>query len=159
MGLAAAGGQLIGGALVQANVAGLGWRACFLINVPVGVTALALAPRTAGESRAPRSSRPDHLGTALVTAAITAIVLPLIEGRQHGWPAWTWVTLALAPLVLAAFAVQQRRLPGAAAHRCSRRRCSKRAHSAPGWSRSSRSGAGRRRSSSCSRCTCSRVAG
>src|SRR6185436_14312584 len=45
LGLAAVGGQLVGGVLVQADVAGLGWRSCFLINVPVGLAALALAPR------------------------------------------------------------------------------------------------------------------
>ena len=33
------------------------------------------------------------LGTTLVTVGLTAIVLPLIEGRQHGWPAWTWLSL------------------------------------------------------------------
>jgi MFS family permease len=53
MGLAAVGGQLIGGVLVQANVLGLGWRSCFLINVPIGLTALALAPQLVPESRDP----------------------------------------------------------------------------------------------------------
>ena len=53
MGLAAVGGQLIGGVLVQANIAGLGWRSCFLINVPIGPLALALAPRLVPESRDP----------------------------------------------------------------------------------------------------------
>jgi MFS family permease len=42
LGVAAAAGQLIGGALIQADIAGTGWRAVFLINVPVGVVALAL---------------------------------------------------------------------------------------------------------------------
>jgi EmrB/QacA subfamily drug resistance transporter len=110
MGLAAVGGQLIGGALVQANVAGLGWRSCFLINVPVGALALALAPRAIPESFGQRSDRIDSVGTALVTVGLTAIVLPLIEGRQHGWPAWTWLSLAAAPLILSAFVAQQRRL-------------------------------------------------
>jgi EmrB/QacA subfamily drug resistance transporter len=110
MGLAAVGGQLIGGVLVQANFAGLGWRSCFLINVPIGVVALALAPALIPESREPRSSRIDGLGTLLVTAGLTAIVLPLVEGRQHGWPAWTWISLAAAPLILTAFVAQQRRL-------------------------------------------------
>jgi EmrB/QacA subfamily drug resistance transporter len=110
MGLAAVGGQLIGGVLVQADIAGLGWRSCFLINVPIGVLGLALTPRVVPESRAEQSSRIDMLGTVLVTAGLTAIVLPLIEGRQHGWPAWTWVSLAAAPLILAGFAVYQRRL-------------------------------------------------
>jgi MFS family permease len=44
MGLAAVGGQLIGGVLVQANLAGAGWRSCFLINVPVGLAAPGLPP-------------------------------------------------------------------------------------------------------------------
>ena len=109
-GLAAAGGQLIGGALVQADVLGLGWRACFLINVPVGIAALALAPRLVPETRSPGTTRLDLTGTVLVTLGLTAIILPLVEGRQHGWPAWTWICLAAAPVLLGAFAVHQRAL-------------------------------------------------
>jgi EmrB/QacA subfamily drug resistance transporter len=110
MGLAAALGQLIGGGLIQADVAGLGWRACFLINVPVGLAALALTPRLVSESRSERRSRLDVAGTLLLTAGLTAIVLPLVEGRQHGWPAWTWISLGAAPLLLAGFAFHQRAL-------------------------------------------------
>jgi EmrB/QacA subfamily drug resistance transporter len=110
MGLAAVGGQLIGGILVQADIAGLGWRSCFLINVPVGLLALALAPRVVPESHGERANRIDALGTILVTIGLTAIVLPLIEGRQHGWPAWTWASLGAAPVILAAFVAQQFRL-------------------------------------------------
>ena len=108
LGLAAVGGQLVGGVLVQSDVAGLAWRSCFLINVPIGVAALALAPRLVPESRAERASRLDVAGTALVTATLTAVVLPLVEGRQHGWPLWTWLSLAAAPALLAAFATHQR---------------------------------------------------
>jgi EmrB/QacA subfamily drug resistance transporter len=110
MGLAAVGGQLIGGVLVEGDVLGLGWRAVFLINVPVGLVALALTPRLVPESRAPGAARPDLLGTALVTAAATALVLPLVSGREDGWPLWTWLSLGAAPALLAAFAAQQRRL-------------------------------------------------
>ena len=112
MGLAAVSGQLIGGALIAANPAGLGWRSCFLINVPVGVAALLLAPRIIPESRQPESPRMDKRGTVLATAALTAVVLPLLEGRQHGWPAWTWLSLAAAPALLAWFVLHQRRLGG-----------------------------------------------
>lgn len=110
LGLAAVSGQLIGGVLVQANVAGLGWRSCFLINVPIGLAALACTPRFVPESRAPSASRIDLLGTLLVTVGLTAVLLPLVEGRQHGWPLWTWVSLAIAPVILGGFVVHQRRL-------------------------------------------------
>ena len=114
LGLAAACGQIIGGGLIGADIAGLGWRACFLINVPVGVAALALAlaPRFVPESRSERASRSglDLVGTVLLTAGLTAVVLPLVEGRQHGWPAWTWISLASAPVLLLGFAGYQRRL-------------------------------------------------
>jgi EmrB/QacA subfamily drug resistance transporter len=110
MGLAAVGGQLIGGALIAANPAGLGWRSCFLINVPVGIAALVVAPRVIPESRAPDSPAMDKRGMLLATAALTAVVLPLLEGRQHGWPVWTWVSLCACPLLLAVLVVDQRRL-------------------------------------------------
>ena len=107
MGIAAVSGQLIGGSLIALNPAGAGWRSIFLINVPVGVTALALVRRLLPESRGQRAPV-DLAGTVLITAALTAIVLPLVQGRQQGWPLWTVLCLAAAPLLLAAFAAHQR---------------------------------------------------
>jgi EmrB/QacA subfamily drug resistance transporter len=106
LGLAAVGGQLIGGALVESA----GWRSIFLINVPIGVVALALTPQFVPESRAGKGSKLDLVGTALITVALVDIVLPLVEGRQHGWPLWTWLCLGAAPVALAAFAIHQRKL-------------------------------------------------
>ena len=114
LGLAAVGGQVIGGALVQTDVAGLGWRGCFLINVPIGIAALVATPRLVPESRAPRRARIDLPGAVVLALGLTAVLLPLIEGRQHGWPAWTWVSLAAAPLVLAGFVARQARRPESA---------------------------------------------
>ena len=110
MGLAAAGGQLIGGVLIQANLAGLSWRTVFLINVPVGLVALAWAPRSVPESRAGNAGRLDLAGMVLATIGITALVLPLLEGRQLHWPVWGWISLAASPVTLAVFAAHQRRL-------------------------------------------------
>src|SRR3954465_7591488 len=73
LGLAAVGGQLVGGVLVQADVAGLGWRSCFLINVPIGIAALALAGRAVPESRGAGASGLDLVGTVFVTAGLTAV--------------------------------------------------------------------------------------
>jgi MFS family permease len=112
MGVAATGGQLVGGLLIQANVAGAGWRSVFLINVPVGAAALVLAPRLVPESRAELARRVDLVGMALVTLGLTALVLPLVEGGQLGWPAWTWVSLGAALLLLGALGAHQRWLAG-----------------------------------------------
>ncbi|HEY2438203.1 MAG TPA: MFS transporter, partial [Solirubrobacteraceae bacterium] len=90
--------------------AGLGWRACFLINVPIGVLALALTPRLIPKSPRQTGAKIDLGGTLLATATLTAIVLPLVEGRQHGWPPWTWISLGMAPVLLAAFVLHQHRL-------------------------------------------------
>jgi len=109
MGLAAAGGQLIGGVLLHLDVAGLGWRTVFLINVPVGVAALVVVRRVVPESRAEVVARVDVVGLVLATAALTALVLPLVDGRAHGWPTWSIVSLVLAPVLLAGFVWWQRR--------------------------------------------------
>jgi EmrB/QacA subfamily drug resistance transporter len=113
MGFAAVSGQLIGGILVQANPAGLGWRSCFLINIPIGVVAVATAPRVIRGRGVDSRGEPvglDLVGTVLATLGLSAIVLPLVDGRAHGWPLWTWVSLALSPVLLGAFVLQQRRL-------------------------------------------------
>jgi len=116
MGLAAVGGQLIGGLLISANVAGLGWRLIFLVNVPVGIAALALARRLVPESRATSPGRLDLRGAALLTAALVAILLPLLDGRQQGWPAWSWACLAAGPVILGLFAVHLRQAARHAGH-------------------------------------------
>lgn len=121
MGLAAVGGQLIGGLLISANVAGLGWRLIFWVNVPVGIAALALARRLVPESRAAESGtgsagRLDLRGAALLTAALVAILLPLLDGRQQGWPAWSWACLAAGPVILGLFAVHLRQAARHAGH-------------------------------------------
>jgi EmrB/QacA subfamily drug resistance transporter len=110
LGLAAVLGQLIGGLLIQADVLGLGWRACFLINIPIGLVALVLVPRLVPESRLEGAGRIDLVGMGIITVGLAAIVLPLIEGRSQGWPLWTWLSLAASPLILGVFGAHQRRL-------------------------------------------------
>jgi EmrB/QacA subfamily drug resistance transporter len=112
LGAAAVSGQLIGGLLIAWNLAGLGWRTIFFINVPAGLAALALLPRLVPESRAEHVRRLDLPGIGLVTASLTALVLPLVQGPQAGWPAWTWLSLGLAVPVLVLFAAHQRWLRG-----------------------------------------------
>ncbi|GAA2306184.1 MFS transporter [Nonomuraea roseoviolacea subsp. roseoviolacea] len=110
MGFGGVFGQLIGGVLINADIAGLGWRTIFLINVPVGAVALALIPRLVPETRAAGGARLDLAGTVLVSLGLVAIVYPLVQGREQGWPAWTWLCLGAAVVLLAAFALRQRRI-------------------------------------------------
>ncbi|WP_433250779.1 MFS transporter [Streptosporangium sp. CA-135522] len=109
MGLAAVFGQLVGGVLIQADLFGLGWRACFLINIPIGAVALALAPRLVPESRGPGTSRLDTGGVILLTLALVALVLPLVQGREQGWPLWIWPSFAISAALFGTFAAHQRR--------------------------------------------------
>ncbi|HWD61017.1 MAG TPA: MFS transporter [Humibacter sp.] len=110
LGVGAAAGQIIGGALIASDVAGLGWRAIFAVNVPVGILALVLAPLLVPRTRPANSLRVDAVGMVLMTAAVFALVLPLIQGGQTGWAPWTWVSFALVPLLVAGFAVYERAL-------------------------------------------------
>jgi MFS family permease len=154
MGLAAAGGQIIGGALVNADVGGLGWRAIFLINLPLGLLAVVMSPRLLKESRAERGRPLDGTGMALITAALTALVLPLIEGRVHGWPWWSWLSfVAGGVLVMASGGSSVRSLkPGE--RRSSTPSCSGRAPSSPVSPRSSSTGVPRPPDTSSSPSTC-----
>jgi EmrB/QacA subfamily drug resistance transporter len=113
MGLAAVFGQLIGGVLIDMNFSGLGWRSCFLINVPVGALALTLVPRSLPESKAEGRTRLDLPGVALVSAALVATVLPLIQGQSQGWPLWTWLSFGAALVLFAVFGWYQGRLAAA----------------------------------------------
>ncbi|MER7580796.1 MFS transporter [Kitasatospora sp. NPDC097691] len=109
MGVGAVFGQLIGGLLIRADLLGLGWRSCFLINLPIGLVALAMVRRSLPESRAPRRPGLDPVGVLLVTTALTTLVLPLIQGPQLDWPLWTVLCLGASIVLLAAFAVHQHR--------------------------------------------------
>ena len=102
-GLGTVSGPLLGGLLIQHNLFGLGWRPIFLINVPVGIIAVVASAVLVRESRAPRPPKLDPVGVGLISAALLLLLYPLVEGRQLGWPAWTFVSMAAAVPVFAAF--------------------------------------------------------
>jgi len=108
-------GQILGGVLVAATPlsflfgAGGGWRAVFLVNVPVVLVGLVLAARTVPETRARRPEPVDVPGTVLLATALLTLLAPLTEGRAAGWPLWTWLSLAAFPFVAAAFYAVERR--------------------------------------------------
>ncbi|CAM4283523.1 Major facilitator superfamily (MFS) profile domain-containing protein [Bordetella tumbae] len=102
-GLASVGGQLLGGVLVSASPWGLGWRSVFLINIPVIIVAVPAALMLLRESRAERSARLDVSGALLLASGLLALVVPLIEGREHHWPWWCVALLGLSIPLLCMF--------------------------------------------------------
>jgi EmrB/QacA subfamily drug resistance transporter len=108
-GIAAVVGQIVGGLLVSADIAGSSWRPIFLVNVPVGIFVLLVAARIVPATRSPHPVGIDLPGTVLFAATLTALLAPLAEGHSLGWPWWTWLLLAIAlALGAATFVVEKR---------------------------------------------------
>jgi EmrB/QacA subfamily drug resistance transporter len=98
VGISLALGPVLGGILV-----GLSWRAVFLVNIPIGVAAIALTARFVPESRAPRARRPDPVGQVLVMVALASLTSAIIEGPSLGWTS-PWI-IGLAVTAGAALAI------------------------------------------------------
>ncbi|MFJ3904671.1 MFS transporter [Streptomyces sp. NPDC090025] len=108
IGMATVSGQLVGGLLIGADLFGSGWRAVFWVNVPIGLVTMVIAARSVTESRAEQTRRLDVPGVLLLSAALLLLTFPLIQGREMGWPWWTWVCLAGSGLAFVLFAVLER---------------------------------------------------
>lgn len=80
-----------------------------MINVPIGVGLLIGALLFIPETKSEHPLRLDIVGVALVMGGVLALVYPLVEGRQLGWPGWTFALMAASPALFALFARQQRR--------------------------------------------------
>jgi MFS family permease len=109
MGLAAIAGPILAGWLVSADLLGTGWRMIFLLNVPIGVAGLLGALRFMPESRSPVRITLDPIGVLLISAASLCLIYPLVQGRELGWPAWTFVMMAGGLALLGVFATVERR--------------------------------------------------
>src|SRR5215813_8147840 len=108
LGSASVAGLVLGGVLVQWNLAGWGWRPIFLVNIPVGLAALAAAWFVVPESRSPAALKPDLVGMVLAITGVLMLVYPLTEGRRLGWPAWTFALMAGSAVLMAVFVAYQR---------------------------------------------------
>lgn len=98
-GLASVVGQALGGILISLNLMGLGWRAIFLVNLPIALLVILFGIPVLQETRAPQASKLDLGGASLSMVTISALIVPLIEGREAGWPWWSWLSLLAVPLL------------------------------------------------------------
>jgi len=103
LGLAGAAGFLLGGALVTLNIAGLGWRVVFLVNVPFGLLIIAAAafimptvPQRAG-------TRLDLPGAIVLFAGLLCLIGPLLFGHDVHWSPWLWLVMAAGVVIIAGF--------------------------------------------------------
>jgi MFS family permease len=105
----AVAGQSLGGLLISADLFGLTWRPVFLVNVPAGAALMVLAWRSLPGHREHRADPLDLRGVATLTAALLLLVLPLVLGRDEGWPAWAFGCLAASVPAFAALVAAERR--------------------------------------------------
>jgi EmrB/QacA subfamily drug resistance transporter len=109
-GLSAMLGPIVAGGLIKADLLGTGWRMIFLVNVPVAAYVLIVGGRLLpGQTTKPASRRLDGVGAALATAGSFLLIYPIVQGRELGWPAWTFAMIVAAVVVFGAFALHQAR--------------------------------------------------
>jgi len=101
-------GPIVGGFIIDGNIASTGWRAVFLVNIPIGIINIALAWKYLPKRKSDHSIKIDLLGTLLIIAASGLLLLPLIQGQEAGWPLWTFISLAASIIGFGIFTIQQR---------------------------------------------------
>ena len=109
IGIAAVISPILGGALTSGNLFGLGWRAVFLVNLPLGIIGLIGSLRVLPRGTGIPGTRLDPGGAVIASLAAFALVFPLVQGRELGWPAWVFVLFAAGVVGFAGFALYERR--------------------------------------------------
>ncbi|AZQ74408.1 MFS transporter [Streptomyces luteoverticillatus] len=103
MGLSYVGGPVLAGWLVGADWFGAGWRMVFLVNLPLGGLAFLGGWRFLPASGPTARTRLDLVGAALASAAALAVVFPLVQGRELGWPVWAFVSMTAGVALFGVF--------------------------------------------------------
>ncbi|MFQ6330862.1 MFS transporter [Nocardia sp. CWNU-33] len=101
-------GQVVGGLIVNADLWGSSWRGVFLVNVPIGVVLLLVAPRVLPSDTARFDRKLDLAGLAMLTVSVLLLVLPMVLGHEQNWPLWTWITLGASVIGVAVFIAIER---------------------------------------------------
>lgn len=109
MGTTAVAGPIVAGALINANIAGLGWRSAFLINLIVGVFAFTAAWFILPADPGDHTLRIDATGAIFLGAAMLGLLFGMVEGSSAGWPQYTMAAALLGALLFGVFAWQQQR--------------------------------------------------
>jgi EmrB/QacA subfamily drug resistance transporter len=108
LGASAVLGPIVAGFLISADLAGLGWRPIFLINIVLGTAGFVAALRLLPHDGPPSPVPIDGLGAGLLGASMLALIYGLIEGSTAGWTALPAASLVAGVVLLAGFGVRQR---------------------------------------------------
>lgn len=112
LGLAGAAGFLLGGILVTLDLAGLGWRAVFFVNVPFGVVIIAAALRIMPMAPRHAGTRLDIPGAIVLFLGLLCLIGPLLFGHDVHWSASVWLAMAAGFLILFGFVKLERAVAG-----------------------------------------------
>ena len=110
LGVSSALGPIVGGVLIEIFGEEHGWRYIFFVNLPIGVLGLIAAALVLPALAGGKKTSMDFIGLVLLAGSLVAILVPLIQGQDEGWPAWTFVSLAGGVVLLVAFAFWERRV-------------------------------------------------
>ena len=112
LGLAGAAGFVLGGILVTLDLAGLGWRAVFFVNVPFGVLIMAAAFRIMPTFQRRPGTRLDIPGAIVLFLGLLCLIGPLLFGHDLLWSATVWLVMAAGAAIIAAFLRLERAVAG-----------------------------------------------
>jgi MFS family permease len=103
LGLAGAAGFSLGGVLVTSDLAGLGWRAVFFVNLPFGLIIMAAALRIMPSVPRRAGTRLDIPGAIVLFAGLLCLIGPLLFGHDLHWSRSVWFVMAAGVAIVAAF--------------------------------------------------------
>ena len=109
MGFATIMGQFLGGYLSNSHFAVPGWRLIFFVNLPIGLTAIVATFAFLKETTKNKSEKLDYYGVTVLTAALFSLIIPLIIGRENGWPVWCGGLFFMSLLLFSHLLKNQRR--------------------------------------------------
>ena len=108
IGVSSALGPIVGGLLIEAIGEETGWRWIFAINLPIGIIALIAAAILLPKGAEGKKLSTDVIGLVLLAGSLVAVLVPLIQGQDEGWPLWTYLSLASGIVLLVLFAFWER---------------------------------------------------
>ena len=108
LGLAGAAGFALGGALVTLDLAGLGWRVVFFVNVPFGLLIMLAASRIMPSVPRRAGTELDVPGAIVLFIGLLCLIGPLLFGHDVHWAPWVSLTMAAGVAITAAFVKLER---------------------------------------------------